>query len=95
MARLATRMMLGESLESLGLKDKVIPYHGAKEGRTLTRTYQVSAARKLAQNILRVLAQTKLGKQTVGLRPTRTSCLGKQEGSYFPQQQGRPERSGS
>ncbi|MCR5763626.1 MAG: carbamoyl-phosphate synthase large subunit [Treponema sp.] len=31
MERLATRMMLGESLESLGLKDKVIPYHGAKE----------------------------------------------------------------
>jgi carbamoyl-phosphate synthase large subunit len=31
MARLATRMMLGESLESLGLKEKVIPYHGAKE----------------------------------------------------------------
>ena len=31
MARLATRMMLGESLDSLGLKDKVIPYHGAKE----------------------------------------------------------------
>ncbi|MCR4735888.1 MAG: carbamoyl-phosphate synthase large subunit [Treponema sp.] len=31
MARLATRMMLGESLESLGLKDKNIPYHGAKE----------------------------------------------------------------
>ncbi len=31
MARLATRMMLGESLESLGLKDKVIPYHGVKE----------------------------------------------------------------
>ncbi len=31
MARLATRLMLGESLESLGLKDKVIPYHGAKE----------------------------------------------------------------
>ena len=31
MARLATRMMLGESLESLGLKDKLIPYHGAKE----------------------------------------------------------------
>ena len=31
MARLATRMMLGESLESLGLKDKVIPYYGAKE----------------------------------------------------------------
>ncbi len=31
MARLATRMMLGESLESLGLKEKTIPYHGAKE----------------------------------------------------------------
>lgn len=31
MARLATRMMLGESLESLGLKDKTIPYFGAKE----------------------------------------------------------------
>lgn len=31
MARLATRMMLGESLESLGLKEKVIPYYGAKE----------------------------------------------------------------
>jgi len=31
MARLATRMMLGESLESLGLKDKNIPYFGAKE----------------------------------------------------------------
>ncbi len=31
MARLATRMMLGESLESLGLKDKKIPYYGAKE----------------------------------------------------------------
>ncbi|MBQ8680079.1 MAG: carbamoyl-phosphate synthase large subunit [Treponema sp.] len=31
MARLATRMMLGESLESLGLKDKTIPYYGAKE----------------------------------------------------------------
>ena len=31
MARLATRMMLGESLESLRLKDKVIPYHGTKE----------------------------------------------------------------
>ncbi len=31
MARLATRMMLGESLESLGLKDKQIPYYGAKE----------------------------------------------------------------
>lgn len=31
MARLATRMMLGESLESLGLKDKIIPYYGAKE----------------------------------------------------------------
>ena len=31
MARLATRLMLGESIESLGLKDKVIPYYGAKE----------------------------------------------------------------
>ncbi len=31
MARLATRMMLGETLESLGLKDKKIPYFGAKE----------------------------------------------------------------
>ena len=31
MARLATRLMLGESLESLGLKDKKIPYYGAKE----------------------------------------------------------------
>ena len=31
MARLATRMMLGESLESLNLKDKKIPYYGAKE----------------------------------------------------------------
>ncbi|MDE5799382.1 MAG: carbamoyl-phosphate synthase large subunit, partial [Treponemataceae bacterium] len=31
MARLATRLMLGESLQSLGLKDKVIPYFGAKE----------------------------------------------------------------
>ncbi|MCR5386581.1 MAG: ATP-grasp domain-containing protein, partial [Treponema sp.] len=31
MARLATRMMLGESLKSLGLKDKKIPYYGAKE----------------------------------------------------------------
>lgn len=31
MARLATRLMLGESLESLGLKDKVIPYFGSKE----------------------------------------------------------------
>ena len=31
MARLATRMMLGESLESLALKDKKIPYYGAKE----------------------------------------------------------------
>ena len=31
MARLATRLMLGETIESLGLKDKVIPYHGAKE----------------------------------------------------------------
>ena len=27
--------------------------------------------------------------------PTRTGCLGKQEGSYFPQQQGRSERSGT
>lgn len=26
-------MMLGESLESLGLKDKKISYYGAKEGR--------------------------------------------------------------
>ena len=41
MARLATRMMLGESLESLGLKDKKIPYYGAKEGRTLSRAYRV------------------------------------------------------
>ncbi len=31
MARLATRLMLGESLQSLGLKDKIIPYFGAKE----------------------------------------------------------------
>ena len=31
MARLATRMMLGESLESLGLKEKNIPFHGSKE----------------------------------------------------------------
>ena len=31
MARLATRLMLGETIESLGLKDKVIPYYGAKE----------------------------------------------------------------
>ena len=31
MARLATRLMLGESLASLGLKDKTIPYYGAKE----------------------------------------------------------------
>ena len=31
MARLATRLMLGESLASLGLKDKTIPYFGAKE----------------------------------------------------------------
>lgn len=31
MARLATRLMLGESLASLGLKDKQIPYHGVKE----------------------------------------------------------------
>ncbi len=31
MARLATKLMLGETIESLGLKDKVIPYYGAKE----------------------------------------------------------------
>lgn len=31
MARLATRLMLGESLSSLGLKEKQIPYFGAKE----------------------------------------------------------------
>lgn len=31
MARLATRLMLGESLSSLGLKEKSIPYYGAKE----------------------------------------------------------------
>ena len=31
MARLATRLMLGESLQSLGLKEKVIPHYGAKE----------------------------------------------------------------
>ncbi len=31
MARLATRLMLGESLDSLNLKDKQIPYHGVKE----------------------------------------------------------------
>ena len=31
MARLATRLMLGESLASLGLKEKSIPYFGAKE----------------------------------------------------------------
>ena len=31
MARLATRLMLGETLASLGLKDKTIPYYGAKE----------------------------------------------------------------
>ncbi|MDY5124081.1 MAG: carbamoyl-phosphate synthase large subunit [Treponema sp.] len=31
MARLATRLMLGETIESLGLKDKKIPYYGAKE----------------------------------------------------------------
>ena len=41
MARLATRLMLGETIESLGLKDKVIPYYGAKEGRTLSRAYRV------------------------------------------------------
>lgn len=31
MARLATRLMLGETLASLNLKDKQIPYHGVKE----------------------------------------------------------------
>ncbi|MFW6280736.1 MAG: carbamoyl-phosphate synthase large subunit [Halanaerobium sp.] len=31
MARLATKLMLGESLASLGLKDKKIPYTGVKE----------------------------------------------------------------
>jgi carbamoyl-phosphate synthase large subunit len=31
MARLATKLMLGESLASLGLKDKSIPYTGVKE----------------------------------------------------------------
>ena len=31
MARLATRLMLGESLADLKLKEKVIPHHGAKE----------------------------------------------------------------
>ncbi len=31
MARLATRLMLGESLENLGLGEKVIPHHGVKE----------------------------------------------------------------
>lgn len=31
MARLATRLMLGESLSSLNLKEKTIPYYGAKE----------------------------------------------------------------
>ena len=31
MARLATRLMLGETIQSLGLKDKVIPYYGVKE----------------------------------------------------------------
>ena len=41
MARLATRLMLGETIESLELKDKVIPYYGAKEGRTLSRAYRV------------------------------------------------------
>ena len=41
MARLATRLMLGETIESLGLKDKVVPYYGAKEGRTLSRAYRV------------------------------------------------------
>ena len=31
MARLATRLMLGESIKDLNLKDKVIPHHGVKE----------------------------------------------------------------
>ena len=31
MARLATRLMLGETLKDLNLKDKVIPHHGVKE----------------------------------------------------------------
>ncbi|MBQ9631288.1 MAG: carbamoyl-phosphate synthase large subunit, partial [Treponema sp.] len=31
MARLATKMMLGHSLDSLGLKEKNIPYYGTKE----------------------------------------------------------------
>jgi carbamoyl-phosphate synthase large subunit len=32
MARIATRLMLGESVNSLGLRnDKIIPYHGVKE----------------------------------------------------------------
>ncbi|MBQ0070245.1 MAG: ATP-grasp domain-containing protein, partial [Spirochaetales bacterium] len=31
MARLATKLMMGSSLEDLGLKDKIIPYHGVKE----------------------------------------------------------------
>ena len=31
MARLATRLMLGETIASLGLKDKRIPYYGVKE----------------------------------------------------------------
>ncbi len=32
MARIATRLMLGESVKSLGLRnDKIIPYHGVKE----------------------------------------------------------------
>ena len=34
-------LMLGETIESLELKDKVIPYYGAKEGRTLSRAYRV------------------------------------------------------
>ena len=41
MARLATRLMLGETIESLELKDKVIPYYGEKEGRTLPRAHRV------------------------------------------------------
>ena len=31
MARLATRLMLGEKMADLNLKDKIIPHHGAKE----------------------------------------------------------------
>ena len=61
MARLATRMMLGESL---GLKDKVIPYHGAKEGRTLSRAHRVYFVNSPV-NML-VFAKQKLGKQPSG-----------------------------